>query len=60
MIVIQMQTVPTHLEVMIVFATLDLLEMDLTVQVSIHNIYLFIAVTFQKFSILWLEIHGDS
>ena len=53
----QMQTVQTHLEVMTAIATLDLLEMDLTVQVSIH-ILLFIAVTFQKFSILWSETHG--
>ena len=49
MIVTQMQTVQTHLEVMTAFATLDSLEMDLTVLVSIHNILLFIAVTFQKF-----------
>ena len=34
MIVTQMQTVQTHLEVITAIATLDLLEMDLTVQVS--------------------------
>ena len=34
MIVTQMQTVQTHLEVITAIATLDLLEMDIHVQVS--------------------------
>ena len=41
MIVTQMQTVPTHLEVITAIAALDLLEMDLSVQVSnnlVHSI----------------------
>ena len=41
MIVTQMQTVQTHLEVITAIATLDLLEMDLCVQVSnnlVHSI----------------------
>ena len=37
MIVIQMQTVQTHLEVMTAIATLDSPEMDLCVQVSHQN-----------------------
>ena len=37
MIVTQMQTVQTHLEVIYVLVTLDSLEMDLHVQVSHHH-----------------------
>ena len=38
MVVTQMQTVQTHLEVITALATLDSLEMDIHVQVSNHNL----------------------